>query len=84
MFGASGRQRVNNACFDTFVVAVPPVTLERRFAEQVAPAFALVEALSQVQSRLERLRDLLLPKLVTGAIDVSKLDLDALLEESAA
>ena len=30
------------------------------------------------------LRDPLLPKLVTGAIDVSKLDLDALLEESAA
>ena len=30
------------------------------------------------------LRDLLLPKLVTGQIDVSELDLDALVEEAAA
>ncbi|MDQ3381248.1 MAG: restriction endonuclease subunit S [Actinomycetota bacterium] len=33
---------------------------------------------------LEQIRDALLPKLVTGAIDVSHLDLDALLEEPAA
>jgi hypothetical protein len=33
---------------------------------------------------LSRVRDALLPKLVTGAIDVSKLDLDALLEKPAA
>jgi type I restriction enzyme S subunit len=84
MFGASGRQRVNNACFDTFAVAVPPVTLERRFASYVAPAFASVEVLSQVQRGLERLRDLLLPKLVSGAIDVSGLYFDALVDESAA
>jgi type I restriction enzyme S subunit len=84
MFGASGRQRVNNACFDTFVVAVPPVTLEQRFASYVAPAFASVEVLGQARRRLELIRDILLPELVTGAIDVSKLDLDALLEEPAA
>lgn len=40
-------------------------------------------ALTAIRS-LERMRDLLLPKLVTGAIDVSKLDLDVLLEDSAA
>ena len=33
---------------------------------------------------LASIRDLLLPKLVTGAIDVSQLDLDALLDEPAA
>jgi type I restriction enzyme, S subunit len=46
--------------------------------------FAAVEVLSQTNIRLARLRDLVLPKLVTGAIDVSKLDLDALLDEPAA
>ena len=33
---------------------------------------------------LADLRDLLLPKLVTGQIDVSTLDLDALVEEQVA
>jgi type I restriction enzyme S subunit len=84
MSGASGRQRVNNACFDTFAIPVPPPALEQSFADRVAPMFAAVEVLSQTNIRLARLRDLLLPKLVTGAIDVSKLELDALLEEPAA
>lgn len=48
------------------------------------PSWRLSHALARRVSVLSRLRDLLLPKLVTGAIDVSKLDLDALLEESTA
>jgi type I restriction enzyme S subunit len=75
---------VNNACFDTFAVAVPPPALEQRFADTVAPMFAAVEALSQTNIRLARLCDLVLPRLVTGAIDVSKLDLGALLDEPTA
>lgn len=38
-------------------------------------------ALTQASRALAGLRDLLLPKLVTGQIDVSTLDLDALIEE---
>jgi type I restriction enzyme, S subunit len=34
--------------------------------------------------RLASMRDLLLPKLVTGQIDVSALDLDALVEDAVA
>jgi type I restriction enzyme S subunit len=83
MSGASGRQRVNNACFDTYLVAVPPRASEGRFADLVAPMFAAVEVLSQTNMRLARFRDVLLPRLVTGGIDVSKLDLDGVLEESA-
>lgn len=83
MSGASGRQRVNSACFDTFQIAVPPEGLDQRFAETIAPVFTSVEVLSQINQRLANVRNLLLPKLVTGAIDVTKLDLDALLEESA-
>jgi type I restriction enzyme, S subunit len=84
MSGASGRQRVSSACFDTFEIAVPPPVLEQRFADCVTCAFTAVETLSQANKRLIRLRNLLLPRLVTGAIDTSKLDLDALLGESAA
>lgn len=45
---------------------------------------AMSAALKRQTSVTSRARDALLPKLVTGAIDVSHLDLDALLEESAA
>ena len=41
-------------------------------------------ALPDADRRLAAIRDLLLPKLVTGQIDVSSLDLDALVERAAA
>jgi type I restriction enzyme S subunit len=40
-------------------------------------------ALAQQNECLACIRDLLLPRLVTGAIDISEFDLDALLEETA-
>jgi type I restriction enzyme S subunit len=48
------------------------------------PIDCLIRDLTLATRALERLRNLLLPRLVTGVIDVSRLDLDALLEESAA
>jgi type I restriction enzyme S subunit len=48
------------------------------------PLFAQVDTLNRESARLAALRDLLLPKLVTGQIDVSGLDLDALVEAGAA
>ena len=48
------------------------------------PLFNEGELLRQQASSLAALRDLLLPKLVTGQIHASSLDLGALLEESAA
>jgi type I restriction enzyme S subunit len=46
--------------------------------------YSLCDDLSDAADRLASIRDILLPRLMTGTIDVSKLDLDALLEESAA
>jgi type I restriction enzyme S subunit len=57
-------------------------TLER-FDAQARPALEFIKAASRLNRKLRTTRDLLLPRLVTGAIDVSRLDLDALLEESA-
>lgn len=45
---------------------------------------AMIRVLSQATRGLSDLRDALLPKLVTGQIDVSTLDLDALLAERVA
>lgn len=49
-----------------------------RFTTVVDPIDQEVLVLRQETRHLAALRDLLLPKLVTGRIDVSHLDLDAL------
>jgi type I restriction enzyme S subunit len=46
--------------------------------------FDMIRALTFTNRHLAAMRDLLLPKLVTGQIDVSSLDLDALVGESVA
>jgi type I restriction enzyme, S subunit len=62
----------------------PSEPARRRAADLLGSMYSLCDELSDAADRLSSIRDILLPKLVTGAIDVSKLDLDALLEESAA
>lgn len=84
MSGASGRQRVRNECFDTYFLAEPPRKLADAFETSMDPVFSQIAFLTDKSDRLQRLRDLLLPKLVTGQIDVSKLDLDALVEGAVA
>ncbi|MBE4720555.1 restriction endonuclease subunit S [Pseudarthrobacter sp. AB1] len=84
MSGASGRQRVRNECFDTYLIAVPPQRLADTFETTMEPLFSQAAVLLDGAVRLEALRDVLLPKLVTGQIDVSKLNLDALILEQVA
>ena len=70
--------------FEEATVAVPNASIDAAFAEKVAPMHELSWKLRAECSALAGLRDLLLPKLVTGQIDVSSLDLDALVEERVA
>lgn len=62
----------------------PSEPVRKRAAAVLGPIYSLSDALSDAADRLAKIRDMLLPKLVTGAIDVSQLDLDTLREESAA
>lgn len=63
---------------------VPPSDLLASY-QTLADSFGTQAAsLSWQSENLRALRDLLLPKLVTGQIDVSTLDLDVLLEEAVA
>jgi len=55
-----------------------------RFGELVQPAILEAGVLRRQGANLSAMRDLLLPKLVTGQIDVSSLDLDALVGDSVA
>lgn len=70
--------------FEEALVIVPEVAVDAAFAEKVSPVHELCWTLRVENATLANLRDLLLPKLVTGQIDVSKLDLDALSMEQVA
>ena len=71
MSGASGRQRVRDACFDSFLLPQPDATTLRSFAENVRPMFRLIQTLAMKNANLSTTRDLLLPKLISGEMDVS-------------
>jgi type I restriction enzyme S subunit len=60
----------------------PPRSLIELWDAAAAPVFDLMDVLRRQDRRLEGLRELLLPRLVNGQIDVSSLDLDALVEDS--
>lgn len=57
-------------------VLEPPVPLMQRFAEAASPILELAVALEEITSNCANARDLLLPRLVSGAIDVDSLGVD--------
>jgi len=76
MTGATGRQRVQVVCFDEFFIAHPDPETLRRFANQMSPIFQSINLLVEKNQNLRRTRDLLLPRLISGEIDVSKLEVN--------
>lgn len=70
MVGSSGRQRVQESCFNKFLVYVPPASLLRLFSEFTEPAFEQIKNLNAQTQRLRAARDLLLPRLMSGEIAV--------------
>ncbi len=74
MSGATGRQRVQEQCFADLLIAQPPRTLLERFSGIVAPSFRLIYELHLQTQNLRRTRDLLLPRLLSGQLDVGELD----------
>ena len=78
------RKSISAKVMEAGPIIRPPEAILDAFVEAVTPLREGITRLAQLSETLVRSRDLLLPKLVTGAIDVSKLDLDAFFEESAA
>jgi type I restriction enzyme S subunit len=70
MSGATGRQRVQEACFGRFFIAEPDRTTLERFQNAASPIFRLIHSLSAKNANLRTTRDLLLPKLISGEIPV--------------
>jgi type I restriction enzyme S subunit len=70
MTGATGRQRVQNECFDSYYLAMPPTEVLNEFTAIVRPMFNSVFNLSKRTVNLKRQRDMLLPKLISGKISI--------------
>jgi type I restriction enzyme M protein len=70
MSGATGRQRVQERCFDTFKMPIPPSELVRRFTDVVRPMFRSIQLLATKNRSLRVARDLLLPRLISGEIEL--------------
>ena len=62
--------------FEAAKMLLPDESLLRRFNEHCEPMLLLKENLMRKKSNLRRTRDLLLPKLISGALDASGLDIE--------
>lgn len=76
MVGASGRQRVQMECFDSFLFTHPDNNSLIKFSFIAEPIFKLIQRLWEGIQKLRKIRDFLLPKLISGKIDLSELDID--------
>ncbi|HZU73747.1 MAG TPA: restriction endonuclease subunit S [Acidimicrobiales bacterium] len=77
---STSHQRAKPADVMALALPEPPRALVQRFAEVAGPMLSVADNLVLQIDQLSQLRDLLLPKLVSGQIDVSGLALDAALE----
>ena len=68
MIGSSGRQRVQESCFEKFMVWVPTNAILIAFSENVEPLFRQIKVLHEQNQKLREARDLLLPRLMNGEI----------------
>ncbi len=80
----SGVPHVNLTLLREFELLVPPHALQVRFSDDVRAMHAECWALRREASSLVAIRDLILPRLVTGKVDVSHLDLGELAEVASA
>ncbi len=70
MTGSTGRQRVPASCFDYYQFSVPTPPVAQRFSEIVKPFMKKIRENSEQSHTLSKIRDTLLPKLLSGEIRV--------------
>jgi len=58
-----------------FAVTVPPKAVQAQFGQMIAPNISLAARLGRTVRNLRATRDLLLPRLVSGEIDVLNLNM---------
>lgn len=78
MNGSSGRQRVSGSDVGNYEVRMPSEKQISEFRKIAGNAMRVISASSIESRKLAQLRDALLPKLMSGEIDASKVDLTQL------
>jgi type I restriction enzyme S subunit len=76
MSGATGRQRVSEKCFEQFFIAQPDAATLERFSKIAAQIFKQIFVLANKNQNLRQTRDLLLPKLISGEVDLTELEIN--------
>lgn len=65
---------INNFAFETFIdevkITIPRETELKAFTEKVKPIFTLISTLGEQNTKLREARDILLPRLMNGEIEV--------------
>ena len=74
---------INQKGVNGLSLIVPPLDIAGRFDQLAEPSLALIVSLAKRNEALRRTRDLLLPRLISGEVDVSELDI-AVPEEAKA
>ena len=71
---------IRNFQFQVFLqkeqIPMPPLSIQRQFLTQAQPLIDAIQNLGAKNSNLRTTRDLLLPKLISGELDVSELDIE--------
>lgn len=71
MTGSTGRQRVDNSCFNNFLMAIPNSNeVLHQFSLQTSAYFRRISHNTEQTRTLTALRDTLLPKLLSGEVEV--------------
>jgi type I restriction enzyme S subunit len=72
MVGSSGRQRVMNSCFSSYYLVLPPDNILKKFDELTMSHFSKITSNSRDSQTLTKLRDTLLPQLISGKLRVTE------------
>ena len=66
---------INQEGVNSLPLSVPPLDIAGQFDQLAEPILALILSLAKRNGTLRRTRDLLLPKLISGEVDVSELEI---------
>lgn len=77
MFGATGTTMINlsKGKFSNLKILFPNTNLLKRFNKILIPLFEEIVSLGDILNNLKKSRDQLLPRLISGKLDVEKLDI---------
>lgn len=70
MTGTSGRQRAQAQTVQTMPFAIPPISILEKFDAFIAPNMQMIKSHGSENRTLANLRDTLLPKLLSGEIEL--------------